>query len=74
MFIDYLHTYDVVLKICITNEVFECVVDIFRSNKIIIMVISCRFYEQKYPEVDEVVMVNVRWVTIVLRFYLDIID
>jgi len=24
------------------------------------MVISCRFYEQKYPEVDEVVMVNVR--------------
>jgi len=24
------------------------------------MVISCRFYEQKYPEVDDVVMVNVR--------------
>merc|ERR1711915_1020563 len=26
----------------------------------LIMVISCRFYEQKYPEVDDVVMVNVR--------------
>ena len=24
------------------------------------MVISCRFYEQKYPEIDDVVMVNVR--------------
>jgi len=24
------------------------------------MVLTCRFYEQKYPEVDEVVMVNVR--------------
>merc|ERR1711915_474190 len=26
----------------------------------LIMVISCRFYEQKYPEIDDVVMVNVR--------------
>ena len=26
----------------------------------ITMVISCRFYEQKYPEIDDVVMVNVR--------------
>jgi len=26
----------------------------------LVMVISCRFYEQKYPEVDDVVMVNVR--------------
>ena len=25
----------------------------------VIMVISCRFYEQRYPEVEEVVMVNV---------------
>ena len=24
------------------------------------MDISCRFYEQKYPEIDDVVMVNVR--------------
>ena len=25
------------------------------------MALRCRFYEQKYPEIDEVVMVNVRW-------------
>ena len=24
------------------------------------MVISCRFYEQKFPEIEDVVMVNVR--------------
>ena len=24
------------------------------------MVLTCRFYEQKYPEIDDVVMVNVR--------------
>jgi hypothetical protein len=26
------------------------------------MVLTCRFYEQKYPEIDDVVMVNVRLV------------
>ena len=24
------------------------------------MALTCRFYEQKYPEIDDVVMVNVR--------------
>ena len=26
------------------------------------MPLTCRFYEQRYPEIDEVVMVNVRFV------------
>ena len=26
----------------------------------IIMALTCRFYEQRYPEIDDVVMVNVR--------------
>jgi translation initiation factor 2 subunit 1 len=29
-------------------------------KKSVTMVISCRFYEQRYPEIDDVVMVNVR--------------
>jgi len=32
----------------------------YKRSTCLTMVISCRFYEQKYPEVDDVVMVNVR--------------
>jgi len=37
------------------------------------MVISCRFYEQKYPEIDDVVMVNVRSIAD-MGVYVDLLE
>ncbi len=41
-----------------SNAREKCILSVFVFSEVI-MVISCRFYEQRYPEVEEVVMVNV---------------